>query len=183
VHAPFWIALVSVAIALGSLVVSIRGNRVNARAIEREQSDRKQQIDDEWAREWAAQRPLVYPVVLREWAYAGEGTNYRLGNKRVLPLKNGGRGPALNVRGVVTALSPESTTYECELLAGTIAAGDFLDARLVPHPGVINWLGASGTLRYSDLVGGEYETRFDFAQNPHGEIAVTVHEQSTVSPP
>lgn len=170
-------------IAFGSLLVAVGGFIVNALAIRREAADRKQQIDDEWAREWAAQRPLVYPLALRDWAYASEGTRYRLGNARVLPLKNGGRGPAVNVRGTVTAKSPDGTTYERQIIAGTIAAGDLFDARLVPHPGVQHWLGASATIQYSDLAQIEYKTRFDFPEGPHGEIEVTTHHGEMVPRP
>lgn len=174
VDATFWFALVSLLVAIGGAVV-------NARAIRREETDRKEQIDAEWAREWAAQRPLVYPLALAEWAYASEGTRYRGGNARVLPLKNGGRGPALSVRGTVTATSPQGASYEREILAGTIAAGDLLDARIAPHPGVQHWNGAAGTLCYRDLAGTEYETRFECSHGPGNELVVTAHEQ-TVTP-
>src|SRR5229473_7998313 len=120
--ASFWIAFASLLVALGGLGVATIGYISNARAIHREQIDRKEQIDGEWAREWAAQRPLVYPVALPEWVYASAGARYRDGNSRVLPLKNGGRGPALNVHGVIVATKSGGAGYEREVLAGTIAA-------------------------------------------------------------
>jgi hypothetical protein len=181
VGGSFWLALVSLLVAIGGLAVAVLGYRANAEAIRREQADRKQQIEDEWTREWAAQRPLVYPLALRDWAYASEGTRYRLGNSGVLPLKNAGRGPALNVHGRVTTRAPDGTTYACDLAPASIAAGELLDGRLIPQPGIKHWLGASGLIEYADLAGTQYETRFDFPEGPHGEITVDVHPQVVVS--
>src|SRR4051812_5274810 len=49
------------------------------------------EVGNGWAREWAAQRPLVYPRVPVE-TFGGGGPTH-------LKLMNGGRGPAINVRG------------------------------------------------------------------------------------
>jgi hypothetical protein len=134
-------------------------------------------MGDEWAREWARQRPVVYPLALRAWAYREAGGPYEvIGSARVLPLKNGGRGPALNVTGEVSATSPDGTQYECQILGGTIAAGDLFDARIVPHPGIQHWGTATGVIRYSDLVGGLYEARFEFSLTDGNELALLVHE-------
>ncbi len=171
---------VSLLIGAGGLTVAVLGYWTNRNAIRREEVHRKEQIETEWAREWAAQRPVVYPVALPDWAYAQEGSRYRTGNARVLPLKNGGRGPALNVRGSVIATGSDATAYERELEAGTIAAGDLLDARL-RQPGVQHWGSAKGVLRYSDLAGTEYETHFKGSLNIGNEIVLTVQEPVVVS--
>jgi hypothetical protein len=42
-------------------------------------------LDDAWAREWAAQRLVVYPLALPEWTYSSG--RYERGNARLLPLK------------------------------------------------------------------------------------------------
>lgn len=133
----------------------------------------KKGLEDDWSREWAAQRPVVYPLVSVEWAYG------HIPRKIVLPLKNGGRGPALNVTGTITAVSGE-TRYERTIVAGTIAAGELLDAR-IETPGIEDWSAASGVLRYSDLVGGSYETPFTFSLAPGDELTVTVDEQKYTS--
>lgn len=162
-------------IALGALLVSVLGFVTNWVAIRREQADRKEAIEAGWAGEWAAQRPVVYPLVLRDWAYGSEGSPYRLGNARVLPLKNGGRGPALNVSGLLSATSSDGTAYKRTLLAGTIAAGDLFDARVIG--GVIdNWMTVSGWIRYFDLTGAQWETKFEFSEEAGGEIGLEVHE-------
>jgi hypothetical protein len=161
-----WIAIGSLIVAFGSLAVALGGYRATKRA-----------ISDEWAREWAAQRPVVYPLVLRAWAYREGGGPYEVsGNARVLPLKNGGRGPALNVNGEVTAATPDGTRYERKLIAGTIAAGDLFDARVVPHPGIENWGTAEGVIRYGDLAGGLYEVRFECSLGPGSELVMIVHD-------
>jgi hypothetical protein len=131
-------------------------------------------LDDEWGREWARQRPLVYPYTPVEWA---QGHQPR---KTVLLLKNGGRGPALNVRGAVTATSHDEQ-YTRAIVAGTIAAGDSLEAR-IEAPGIDDWSTASGVLSYSDLAGGDYEARFEFELGPGDELSVTIHEATHVTP-
>jgi hypothetical protein len=166
VTAAGWIALGSLLVALGSLGVALGGYRANRRA-----------ISDEWAREWAAQRPVVYPLALRAWANREVGGPYEVsGNGRVLPLKNGGRGPALNVSGEVTATTASGTRYERQIIAGTIAAGDLFDARIVPHPGIEHWGTAKGAIRYGDLAGGFYESRFECSHAPGGELVMVVHD-------
>jgi hypothetical protein len=129
----------------------------------------KKGLEDDWAREWAAQRPVVYPLASVEWAQG------HIPRKTVLPLKNGGRGPALNVHGAVTAGVGEGR-YERAIIAGTIAAGDVLEAR-VEEPGIHDWSTASGVLRYSDLVGGTYESGFGCSLSSGGELMVNVDEQ------
>lgn len=129
----------------------------------------KKGLDDDWAREWAAQRPVVYPLATAEW------TQGHIPRKTLLPLKNGGRGPALNVSGTVTAGIGE-TRYQRAIIAGTIAAGDLFEAR-IEEPGVQDWTTASGVLRYSDLVGGSYESGFTCSLSSGGELIVTVDEQ------
>lgn len=129
----------------------------------------KKGLDDDWAREWAAQRPVVYPLASVEWAQG------HIPRKTVLPLKNGGRGPALNVHGTVAA-GPGDARYERGIIAGTIAAGDLFEAR-IEGPGIHDWNDARGVLRYSDLVGGSYESGFTCSLASGSELMVTVDEQ------
>lgn len=134
----------------------------------------KRGLDDDWAREWAGQRPVVYPLTSVEWAQG------HIPRKTVLPLKNGGRGPALNVHGTITA-GPGEARYERAIIAGTIAAGDLLEAR-IEEPGIHDWTTASGVLRYSDLVGGSYESGFACSLASGSELMVTVDEQVHTPP-
>jgi hypothetical protein len=164
-NVSLWVAIVSLVIGGGGLAVAILGYRSNRKAIE-----------DSWVREWAAHRPVVYPVLLDEWL-SGSGAAYQQGgHKRLLPLKNGGRGPALNVRGVLT-VTADNNDHVHEILASTIAAGDLLNARLVPTcEAPADWSSARGTITFSDLAGGAWEQPFDFNKGPHGELELRVQE-------
>jgi hypothetical protein len=161
-----WVAIASSVIGGGGLAVAILGYRSNRKT-----------IDDAWTREWAAQRPVVYPVLLDEWL-SGSAAYQGGGEKRLLPLKNGGRGPALNVRGDLT-VTAENADHVHQILANTIAAGDLLNARLVP-PCVAptEWSSARGAITFRDLAEGTYEQSFDFTKGPHGELEVSLQEQT-----
>lgn len=165
-----WVAFASLLIGLGGLAVAILGYRSNRKA-----------IDDAWTREWAAQRAVVYPVLLDEWLSGNGAAYHHRGHTRLLPLKNGGRGPALNVRGVLTVTSDDND-HEHQILPSTIAAGDLLNARLEPPCDTpAAWSSARGAITYRDLAGGTYEQLFDVTRSPRGELELNVHE-STHSP-
>lgn len=171
---PFWLAfaslLVSVIIGGSGLAVAILGNRSN-----------RQAIRDAWVREWAAQRPVVYPLVLDDWLTGRTGTPYADWRQlHVLPLKNGGRGPALNVRGVLT-LAPGRGGGERQLLGTTIAAGDLLNVQVVPPidtPPVAALADAHGTISYRDLAGGIWDQGFAFTQDSNGGLDLQLSEPS-----
>jgi hypothetical protein len=161
----FWVAVASLLIGLAGLAVATLGYRSNRKA-----------IDDAWTREWAAQRAVVYPVLLDDWL-SGNGPAYHHdGRMRLLPLKNGGRGPALNVRGVLTVTSANNDQVH-DLLASTIAAGDLLSARLVPPcEAPAAWSSAHGLITYQDLAGGAWEQCFDFKKSPQGGLELSLRE-------
>ena len=160
-----WIALASVLLAGGSLAVAFLAYQASRKALE-----------DSWTREWAAQRPVVYPVLLEEWL-SGTSGMYRSGaHRRLLPLKNGGRGPALNIRGALMVTS-EDGEREHAILAGTIAAGDLLIARLVPPCAApSDWMRASGAITYRDLAGGTWEQPFEIGKSSEGELELSLPE-------
>src|SRR4051794_1491895 len=95
----------STAIAIAGVVIALAGSFVNGWQIRSERNDRKQQISDEWAKEWAAQRPVVYPLPTQSWASPLDGPPYFGSNAKLVPLMNGGRGPALNVHGEIQCRS------------------------------------------------------------------------------
>jgi hypothetical protein len=95
----------------------------------------------------------------------------------LLPLKNGGRGPALNVHGWIESHTPEGERpYRRQILATTIAANDLFNARISPNSGVQHWIGATAIIRYCDMSGRWYETSFKGARGPGGEIELLVDE-------
>ena len=100
-------------------------------------------------------RAFVYPEGSAEWAQA-RGEWAGVGNQWALPLRNGGPGLALNVSG--TARWPATKT-ETTLMAGSIAPGARFNARpAAPVTG--GWADSVGELRYSDLNGDKWVTRF-----------------------
>jgi len=160
-----WIALASLLLAGGSLAVAFLAYQASRKALE-----------DSWTREWAAQRPVIYPVLLEEWLSGTSGI-YRSGaHKRLFPLKNGGRGPALNVRGDLTVTSAEAER-EYAILAGTIAAGDLLIARVAPPCALpSDWIRAKGSITYCDLAGGTWDQPFDISKGSEGELELSLPE-------
>jgi hypothetical protein len=162
------IALAALVVAFLSFAFGLWQSHEGDVAIRQEQTDRKEQIGYFWASEWARQQPVVYPVLTPAWLNP-TGTNPV---DVYLPLKNGGRGPALNVSGVITETGYDEPPHT-RIAAVTIAAGDMVNARLLA-PGVRYWSGAEGKLEYTDLVGGSYETPFTINKDPSGEWEVRV---------
>src|SRR5438874_11929561 len=83
------LAVLALSLAGWSLLIGILGGVLGPTIALLAYFSSRKAISDEWAREWAAQRPVVYPV-LDQLASGGTSKPY-------LPPKNGGRGPALNV--------------------------------------------------------------------------------------
>lgn len=169
------IAIAALAISFLSFAFGVWQYRRNSAAIRREQSDREDQIGYFWASEWARQRPVVYPVLTKGWLNTQAGV---APFEEFLPLKNGGRGPALNVRGAITEAMPNGQMQDHRMASGTIAPGDMVEARL-PAPGVRYWSSAAGQLEYTDLAGGSYTVPFVVSNEANGvwEVIVgdTVH--------
>jgi len=155
----------SLLIAIAGLTVAALTYFSNREALRQEQADRKKAIDDAWAFEWAAQRPVLYPVLSQMTA------------NPVLPVKNAGRGPALNV---VAEIEYHDDAGKLDghwaFGFGAVAVGDIESAGIGPSVAP-PWHGVSGVLRYSDLAGGEYETPFRFSPGSRGGLQLTVDEQ------
>jgi hypothetical protein len=157
-------------VAAAGFVVAALSYLANRNAIRREETDRRKANDDAWAREWAAQRPVIYPVLTGATSAP------------FLPLKNGGRGPALNVEGELEYRSNGKLEGTWRIIAGTIAAGDVEKGLISPQALAPPWHGVSGLIRYADLAGVRYRTRFEFSPGPHGVLELTVHEQEHQTP-
>lgn len=126
----------------------------------KEAADRQEQLAALWASDWAAQRPVVYPFLTANWPDAGH---------QYLPLKNGGRGPALNMRGILHERRADGTTQGAEINAGTIAAGDTAKPNVPNPPGIREWAHVEGRIQYGDLADGHHETHFSFDRTPPRE--------------
>jgi hypothetical protein len=119
----------------------------------------------------AALRAHVYPETTAQWAWGTEGGASGLG-QRVLPLRNGGPGVAINVEGQVR----RGTEGErIALYAGSIAPGHIINARpaVQIEGGWGAWAGTwHGELHYGDLNGDRWTTRFTIAQGEGNQIVV-----------
>jgi hypothetical protein len=159
----------SFAVATASVVIALAGFLVNFLSIRGETKDRREALGDAWAREWAAQRPFVYPLLPKEGA--GVRQSY-------LKLKNGGRGPALNVVCELTFRQDAPDQPWGGFSTGALAAGDeeafaIGGPRLAPP-----WARLSGVVRYMDLVNGAYVTRFEFRTGDDGGVLeLVLHPQ------
>jgi hypothetical protein len=173
-----WAPLADWLVAIGTGALAAATFTLAKRAREEAQAVRKESERlGEQAR--AALRAEVYPESSAEWAqgsgeWAGE-------TSRKLPLRNGGPGLALNVTGTVTFEGVEGRT---PLYAGSIAPGGTLNAR--PRaPLTAGWGKASGELRYSDLNGDEWLTRFRMrmSEGESGQLYVQHDPSELVTAP
>lgn len=137
--------------------------RADADAVAQSVKLQQQQIE-------AGYRPNVFPVTTWDWARSG---GRYAGRNRLLPLKNSGPGVALNVTGELHWRQPNVPTQllRSDIVPGTIAAKDELDARLTSAIG--NWEDVRGFVAYRDLMGQEWRTHFVFGQL-EGEISVEI---------
>ena len=156
-----WAPLAEWAVAAGTFALAIATVWLAKRA-----HDEAKQVGEQVAlqREQieASALPNVYPVARHDWAWKMDNSRYEGSNRTyLLPVKNGGPGLALNVTGQVCAREYEGMgAYQRSIIAGSIASGDEYDTRL-SEGGVEQWIaGSFGYLRYDDVTGVSWETRF-----------------------
>lgn len=145
--------------------------REQTEAVRDEAHSVAQQVQLQREQAEASLRPVVFPVVPFDLA-RGLGRYEALGNKLIV-LRNGGPGLALNVHGEVFWRSETQTLVRRAILATTIAAGGTEEAQISEH-GVTSWANAMGHLDYRDVTGVEWQTRFRFGLGPGNELHVTV---------
>jgi hypothetical protein len=155
VSPDWWVAAGTLALAATTGVLAFVTWRM-AKSARDEVAIERERID-------AATRPVVYPLALYDWVVGRQGSGYDARRLSVLPLKNGGAGPALNVHGAIF-LVPDAAEaagqVSLELQGGSIAAGDVIDARL--EHGIADWSGVVGFIVYKDLADDEWVTHFRF---------------------
>lgn len=115
----------------------------------------------------AALRAYVYPEAIADWAQDRDIWAGRRNDS--LPLRNGGPGLALNVKGKVGWPGREGQGRD--LYGGSIASGQSAVGRLA-FPADAGWNGAVGHLRYSDLNGDDWETHFTITHGEGGQDVV-----------
>jgi hypothetical protein len=154
-------SLASWAVAAGTLVLAsatfqlARRARDEAAAVRDEAEQVSEQIKLQREQYDASFRPCVYPSAPAEWV-SGPSPN-----DASLPLKNGGPGLALNVRGRVVWNLSRGSWMTVYLYASSIAPADSADARL-SKPAIKGWVGAMGYVRYADFAGKDWVTYFRF---------------------
>jgi hypothetical protein len=178
----FFVAVGTLALA-GVTYVLVRATRDSVTSAAR-------QIEIERKRTEAAQWPRVFPAPSADWVgstdrYSGEWSS------RLLPVKNGGPGVALNVQADLDFTSQEGGTI-IRTSTTSIASGDEVDLRLDwPNPprsststgtGVQTlWLNVKGRLLYQDLAGNHWVTNFTIeTEGSNGYRRATVRETELV---
>jgi len=165
--AEWGVAIGTAALAVATLVL-VRHARDEVAAVRQEATH----LADQAVR---SLRAYVYPESDVEWALGlNEEATYR---HQWIPLRNGGPGLALNVRGefVNGAGAPVS------LYAGSIAPGRAEKARAAT-PVADGWAGARGELRYDDLNGEAWVTHFAISVGDNNALVVE-HEPPEREPP
>ena len=133
------------------------------------------QLELEQRRLEAGQRPHVYPAANPDWI---EGSGRYSGSFRwnqVLPVKNGGPGVALNVRGQLHFGPP--TGAFVAVVPTSLAPGESAD--LVLNWGsapISGWKGASGFLLYNDIAGVRWRTDYRVREDVRRSIEVVKSE-------
>jgi hypothetical protein len=169
-----WAPLAEWAVAAGTIGLAIatyavaRSARAEAQAVSTEATQLTEQAQ-------ASLRAYVYPESTAEWAWGARewAEGFR---DRVLPLRNGGPGVALNVGGHVD----RGTEGErIELYAGSIAPGHTINARPARQieGGWGSWDGTwHGELRFGDLNDDHWITHFTITVGAGGGQIVVQHE-------
>lgn len=109
-----------------------------------------------------AQRPYVYPLVTDAWLGDARATN------PMLPIKNGGNGPAFNVQGAIYWTGGASAPSA--LAQTALAGGEETLVRILGEGIQVNFNTARGYLRYTDSTGREWQTHFRYA----GDVGLVV---------
>jgi hypothetical protein len=119
----------------------------------------------------ASQTPYVFPAPTVEWtdgigAYAEGRWN------EVLPVRNGGSGVALNVRGRLMWGPPSGT--HIPLVRANLGPGDHQDMRINWAGGSkqLEWHGVSGFLDYEDATNRQWRTEFTIEIEGRRQIRV-----------
>jgi hypothetical protein len=153
-----WAPLAEWGVAVGTAALALATYALAKRASE-EATAVRAEAEQLAAQGAAALRAYAYPETTAEWAWgAGEWGEGR--RDRVLPLRNGGPGVALNVGGHFQAGTQGRHTT---LYAGSIAPGQAFNARPATpiEGGWASWVGSYHCeLSYSDLNNEHWTTRF-----------------------
>jgi hypothetical protein len=117
----------------------------------------------------ASERPAVYPITPHDWLETiGDGGRW-------LSFRNGGTGIARNVRGKIWW---HTEGGEAALLGQTLGANDHARLRVGDQKRIGQWSGAEGYVKYEDVRGVEWQSRFRYEQT-EGEVWASLVEWGT----
>ncbi len=163
---------------LASIVLTGLGTTALALVTWQSVSASSRQLAVEAKRLEASQWPRLFPVALNDWiASSGDYDNERW--RRVLPVRNGGPGVALNVTGHLEW--KKSPGDAVNTVTTSIGPGDLQDLRP-------NWIGqqrplesekwdqVAGRLDYDDINGGRWRTSFRIETEGNRAIRVQATE-------
>lgn len=160
------VALGTLALALGTVFLALQA-RNEARAVKRESLQIGEQVTLQRQQLEAGQRPYVVPFADPDWSWR-EGLGRYDQNKwrNLLPVKNAGLGPALNVQGSLDFGPPSG--IKAPLIRTSLAPGDREDLRLhveAEWSQGADWKSVAGWLDYEDSQGGRWRTEFRIEQD------------------
>jgi hypothetical protein len=174
-----WAPLASWAVALGTGLLGLATWRLGTKA-QSETNAVSKQVELEQQQLEASQRPFVLPVTTGwrpKGAFMPEPFNVtrppRAKPEPWMMLSNAGTGPAYNVTGGLFWEGGIGGGWQ--LVPASVPAGRDIPASLETHAGFdVKWAEAIGYLRYLDLAGTEWQTRFRYRQNTSGQFSVEV---------
>jgi len=159
------VALGTLALAFGTFFLALQA-RNEARAVKRESQQIAEQVTLQREQLDAGQRPYVIPVADPDWSWKdGLGRYAQEQWKYLLPVKNAGLGPALNVQGSLDFGPPSGV--KAPIIRTNLAPGDSDDLRLHVEAAWsqgVDWTHVAGWLDYEDAQGGRWRTEFRIEQ-------------------
>jgi hypothetical protein len=120
------------------------------------------QVEIEQRRLTAAQKPRVFPAPSREWTDGAAPYDGPLHRFDVIPVTNGGLGPALNVRARLEYGGRGSGTV-VQTVPTSLAPNASADLRL-NSKAPSDWSNVAGGIVYEDVSGGLWQTDFRITQ-------------------
>jgi hypothetical protein len=121
----------------------------------------------------AAQRPYVYPVINERWLPDAVATN------PYVVLKNGGAGPAFNVKGAIYWTNGAGGASS--LAQTALAAGEDESVRVLGEGIRVDFNNARGYVRYTDSTGRGWQTHFRYTGTAGLIVSGTLNVEILVS--
>jgi hypothetical protein len=164
-----WAPLAEWAVAGGTILLAV-ATFILAKQATREAKKVGDQVTLQREQMERATLPYLYPSTPRGWARGEVEWQDRQSAGPLLPMKNAGPGPALNIEGEVywPNEGDGASWRTVKLYGGTVAPGESGEARLAGA--FSGWPGGKGYLKCTDLSGGIWLTEFEYVQGDSGQL-------------